>query len=806
MDRMIKDARHAVRTLIKNPAFAAIVVVTLALGIGANTAIFSVINGVLLRSLSYPDPDRLITMRQNQSLPDLVDIVEQSQSFEDVGCAVLQGLDYTGGSEPIQVQTALVNAGLFSVLGARPVTGRVLSPEIDKFGGDRVVVLTHGFWQRELGGNESVIGQTIPLSGNPYTVIGVLPSEFQLPQSVGSGPPPAPAELFVPLRVANPVAAQFRGVHFLRTYWRLRQGVTIEQAQAEMGAIDQRLAEQYPEENRGRSRTLIPLKRHVVGETRSTLLILFGAVALVLLIACANYAGLLLARAAARQQEMVVRSALGATTGRLMNHVLTESVIISLAGGAAGTVIAVFGNDLLIKLKPANLPRLSDIRVDGSVLVFALGVSLLTGIIFGLIPALSASRVNLSDALKEGGRSPGGSAARSRLRRILVVSELAIAVVLLIGAGLLIRSFLLLRSVRPGFEPSNVVTMRIELPEARYREIPAQNQYREQVLEQVRSLPGVESAMVSELPLAGEWLTHNFVIEGRPPMARGEEPELFTRSASRGYLHTMRIPLLYGRDFESQDRPGSPMVAVVNESFVREYFGGESPIGARFRWARGPENNWITIVGVAGDVKHFGLGEAEQSCAYTAYEQQDQPWKRWMYLVVRTAADQSATISSVKEQIWKVDKQIPVTRVRTMNEVMAQSIAAQRFNLILWSVFAGLAMVLSSIGVYGVISHSVAQRTHEIGVRTAVGASTADVLKLVLTEGGTLAGLGVGIGLVVAVAVTRLMSSLVYGVSPTDIVTFVAVAAALSAVALFATYLPARRASRVDPISALRYE
>ena len=806
MDNMIKDARHALRTLIKNPAFTSIAVVTLALGIGANTAIFSVINGVLLRSLSYPEADRLITIRQNQSLPDLVDIVEQSQSFEDVGCAVLQGLDYTGGPEPIQAQTALVNAGLFNVLGARPVIGGVLSPELDTFGGDRVVVLTYGFWQREFGGDRSVVGKTIPLSGNPYTVIGVLQPEFELPQSTASGPPPAPPELFVALRVANPVAAQFRGVHFLRTYWRLKQGVTIERAQAEMAAIDQRLAEQYPDENRGRSRTLVPLKQQIIGETKSALLILFGAVGLVLLIACANYAGLLLARAAARHQEMVVRSALGATTGRLVRHVLTESVVVSLAGGAAGIVIAIFGNDLLIKLKPANLPRLSDVRIDGTVLLFALGVSLFTGIFFGIVPALSASRVNLSDALKEGGRSQGGSIGRSRLRRVLVVGELAIAVVLLIGAGLLIRSFLLLRSVRPGFDPSNVVTMRIELPEAGYREIPAQNQYREQVLEKVRSLPGVESALVSELPLAGESLTHNFVIEGRPPMARGEEPELFTRSASRGYLHAMGIPLLYGRDFEPQDRPGSPMVAVVNENFVREYFSGESPIGARFRWARGPENAWITIVGVAGDVKHFGLNESEQPCAYTAYEQQDQPWKRWMYLVTRSTADSSSLASSIKEQIWKVDSRIPVTRVRTMNEVMAQSISAQRFNLILWSIFAGLAMTLSVIGVYGVISRSVTQRTHEIGVRVAVGASGIDVLKLVLIDGGTLTGLGIAIGLGAAGIATRLMSSLVYGVSPTDTLTFAMVAVALSAVALLATYLPARRASQIDPIAALRYE
>jgi putative ABC transport system permease protein len=806
METTMREIRQAARTLIKNPAFTSIAVVTLALGIGANTAIFSVINGVLIRSLPYPAADRLITMTQNQSLPDVVDIVDQSQSFEDVGCAVLQGLDYTGGAEPVQAQAALVNAGFFNVLGANPILGQVITPEFDRFGAEGVVVLTYGFWQRELGGDRSVVGKAIPLSGNSYVVIGVLPAEFELPQAVTSGPPPRPPELFVPLRVANPVAAQFRGVHFLRTYWRLKHDVTIEQARTEMAAIDQRLAEQYPDENRGRSRVLVPLKQLIVGETRSPLLLLFGAVALVLLIACANYAGLLLARAATRQQEMVVRSALGASGGRLLRHVLTESVLLSMVGGAAGLIVAVLGNRLLINLKPANLPRLSDVRVDGTVLVFALGVSVLTGIIFGMVPALSASRVNVSDALKEGGRSQSGSAGRNRLRQVLVVVELAIAVVLLIGAGLLIRSFWLLRSVSPGFNPANVLTMRIELPEARYREISTQNQYRERVLEQVHSMPGVESALVSELPLAGEWLTHNFIIEGRPPLARGEEPELFTRSASRGYLQTMDIPLLYGRDFEPQDRLGSPMVAVVNESFVREYFGGESPIGARFRWARGPQPNWITIVGVAGDVKHFALNDSEQPCAYTAYEQQDQPWKRWMYLVARCTADPATVTSAMKAQIWKVDSQIPVTRVRTMNEVMAQSVAAERFNLILLTLFAGLALALAAIGVYGVISYSVTQRTHEIGVRIAVGASTADVLRLVLTQGGLVACFGVAIGLGAAAFATRLMTSMVYGVSPTDSVTYAAVAATLTLVALLATYLPARRAARIDPIAALRYE
>jgi putative ABC transport system permease protein len=806
MDNLFKDLRYGFRLMLKNPGFTAIAVIALALGIGANTAIFTVVNAVLLRPVPYPAPDRLITMRSNQSLPDFVDIESQTQSFEKAGAFVVQALDYTGGTEPVQVQAALVDADLFDVLGARPSIGRTISAEEDKFGGAQVVVLSHGFWQRHLGADENIIGSTIPLSGNSYTVIGVLNSAFTMPMGTALGRAQIEPDVLAPLRVVNPIAASFRGVHFLRTFWRLKPDVTIAQAQSEMEIVDQRLAEQYPDENKGRRRTLMALQEQMVGNTRPALLVLFGAVGLVLLIACANFANLLLAQSASRHREIVVRSALGAGRFRLVRQMLTESVMISMMGGTAGLVLALWGVDLLVALKPASLPRLSGVRIDGAVLLFTLGVSVLTGVLFGLLPALSASRTDLNEALKEGGRSATGGIARQRMRNLLVVAELAIALVLLVGAGLLIKSFWHLRSIEPGFNPEGVVTMRLELPEARYREIPKQIQFRTRVAEELNSQPGVQAAMISELPLTGDMLTHNFIIAGRPPMAPGDEPEIFTRSASRGYFTTIGIPLISGRDFEMQDRLGAPPVCILNQSAVREYFPDENPLGARIRWARGNTPVWFTVVGVVGDIKHFELGEPEQAAVYTAWEQQDQPWKRWMSLVIRGGGAQSTLVEDAKKAIWAVDSQIPLTKVQMMSEVIASSVDGQRFNMLLLVVFAVVALILAAVGIYGVISYSVTQRTHEIGIRMALGAQTPAVLKLVVGQGLRLALVGVGAGLGIAFGVTRLMSKLLFGVTPTDASTFAAIGVLLVCVALLASYIPARRATKVDPMIALRYE
>jgi putative ABC transport system permease protein len=559
-----QDFRFAFRSLRKNPGFAAVAILTLALGIGANTAIFTVVNSVLLRPLPYVAPENLVTTNFNQSLPDLEDIRARAQSFESIGANATQSLDYTGESDPIQIHAILSDAQLFPTLGARPLLGRLISPGEDQYGSARVVLLSHAFWAQHFASDPAAVGKFIPLSGNLYQIIGVMPADFWLQGK--------PADVYASLRVVYPAAARERGVHFMNTYMRLKPGVTLAQAQSEMAGIDAALGQEYPDHDAGRVRRLIPLLQSIVGDSRTTLLLLLSAVGLVLLISCVNFASLLLARAASRRRELVIRSSLGAGTFRLVRQMLAESLLLALLGGAAGLLLANWGIELLLWLKPENLPRLATTHIDARVLAFTFFISLFTGIVFGLGPALHASRLDINSGLKEAGRSGAGGTASLRLGRLLVVTELSLAIVLLIGAGLLIRSFARLASVPPGVAPENIVTMRLELPATRYEKIPPQLQFRTALLDSLNGLPAVQAAMISELPMSGETVSHDLAIESQPSTKPGDEPDSEARSVLGDYFQVMGVPILQGRTFNSSDRADSPTVAIVNQTFARRFF------------------------------------------------------------------------------------------------------------------------------------------------------------------------------------------------------------------------------------------
>ena len=793
-----QDFRFAFRSLRKNPGFAAVVILTLALGIGANTAIFTVVNSVLLRPLPYAAPENLVTTNSNQSLPDLEDIRARAQSFESIGANATQSLDYTGESDPIQIHAILSDSQLFPTLGAHPLLGRLISSGEDQYGSARVVLLSHAFWAQHFAGDPAAIGKFIPLSGNLYQIIGVMPADFWLQGK--------PADVYASLRVVYPAAARERGVHFMITYMRLKPGVSLAQAQSEMAGIDAALGQQYPEHDAGRVHRLIPLLQSIVGDSRPTLLLLLSAVGLVLVISCVNFASLLLARAAARRREIVIRSSLGAGTFRLVRQMLAESLLLSLLGGAAGLLLGNWGIKLLLWFKPDNLPRLATTHIDARVLAFTFFISLFTGIVFGLIPAIHASRLDINSGLKEAGRTGAGGTASLRLRRLLVVTELSLAIVLLISAGLLLRSFARLASVPPGVAPENIVTMRVELPATRYEKIPPQLQFRTALLNSLNALPAVQAAMISELPMSGETVSHDLAIESRPSIKPGDEPDSDARSVLGDYFQIMGVPILQGRAFNSNDRVDSPTVAIVNQTFARRFFPHQNPVGQRIGWAHDDPPNWKTIIGVAGDVKHFGLDQPERPAVYDLYSQNNESWKRWMALVLCSRRDPADVIAAAKQQIWALDKSLPPTDVRTMDAVISLSTAPQKFNLTLLAIFAAISLALAAIGVFGVVSYSVTQRTQEFGIRLAVGAQRADILRLTFSEAARLAAAGVVIGLAGAAVLTQFMSTLLFGVSPHDPLTFICVAAFLLAVAGAACIIPARRAIQVDPITALRYE
>lgn len=799
VETLVQDLHYNTRTLLHSPAFTFCAVLTLALGIGANTAIFSVVNSVLLNPLPYPNSQELLAARQNESLANLRDMQRQTHSFASSGGVNISPMDFTGSGEPVLVHAAWVDGGMMATLGVQPMFGRWISDNEDVKGGAPNVVLSYTFWRDFLGADPHVLGRVIRLSDRSYTVIGVMPRTYTLPREL--------ADVFVSLWAAYPEAAPERGVHFMHTYWRLKPGVSLAQAQAEIAESDHWLAQNFPDTERERGTLLLPLHDFLMGNIRPALLILFGAVGLVLLIACANFAMLLMVRAVARQRELMIRASLGARNGRLIRQRLTESTLLALVGGATGLIAAKAGTTLLLALRPAELRRLDAIPMDGRVFLFVFVISLVTGLLFGLLPAWSASRGDIAEALRENARTTATSVARSPLRSFLVTAELALALILLAGAGLLIKGFLRLRSVDPGFNPANVITMYLQLPGTRYPQIPLQTNFRRELLARINSFPGVEAAMISDLPLAGNFVGHRIVVDGQPTRASGSEPLVQVLSVMGDYYRVMQIPIRAGRDFSEMDREGQPRVAIVNETFVRQLLRGQNPIGSRINWARADDpNDWMTVIGVTADVKHSGLNQPVDPAIYTPFSQNDEAWRKWMTLVIRTRGPVAALVEDVKKQVWRLDSQIPISSIQSMNDLLAVSVAQQRFNMLLLGIFAALAVALAGVGIYGMVAYRVNQRTHEIGVYMALGAQHRDVLRLVMNDCVKLGCLGIMLGLAGAVGLTRLMVTLLFEVKPTDPVTLTGVALLLAAVTLLACYIPARRALSIHPMTALRRE
>jgi len=812
MEGLLKEIRYAIRGLLKQPGFTAIAVITLALGIGANTAMFSVINAVLLRPLPYHEPDRLVTIWEESpqrgmyeipvSFANLRDWIDQNHVFEQISAYTFTNLNLTGAGEPARLDTLRTSANLFSLIGAKPMLGRLFLPEEDKEGASHVVILGHGLWQSRFGSDPRIVGQTLTLNNQSYTVVGVMSSGFNFPVGFGylGKVINDPIDLYVPLAASGKESA--RGNYSFFSIGRLKPGVTIEQARAEMTTIESRLEQQYPEGNSGIGVKLVSTQEQTVKEIRPALLVLLGAVAFLLLIACANIANLLLARATARQKEMAIRAALGASRGRVLRLLLTESLTLSLVGGCLGFLLAVWGTRALIGLAPDNIPRMNEIGVDARVYGFTLAVSIITGLLFGLIPALHAARPDLNDALKDASKGALANSAGKRTRGVLVALEVALSLVLLIGAGLMIKSFLRLQQMNLGFNPDHVLAVNLSLSSSRYPEERQQSAFFMDVLERLRTLPGVTAAgATTGLPLTLSLSGSDFRIEGQPEPEAGKEMIINTRSVSPGYFVTLGISLVKGRDFDDRDKREALGAAIINQNLARIYFSNEDPIGKRITFDDG--QSWLSIVGIVGDVKQLGLDSTAQPEVYFPYLQVTSPS---MSIVVRTSAEPSSLAAAVKSQIQMVDKDLPITAAKTMEQLLAESVSGRRFNMLLLTVFAVVALVLAVVGIYGVMSYTVTRRTHEIGIRVAIGAQPRDVFRMVIGQGMKLALIGVVLGLLGAFGLTRLMESMLFGVAPTDPTTFVSISALLSVVALVACYLPGRRATRVDPLVALRCE
>jgi len=804
MGTLFQDLRYGFRMLLKSPGITAIAILTLGLGIGANTAIFSVVNAVLLRPLPYHDPERLVRVHGSNvlmGLPsapvsplDVADFRAESRSFEKLAAFSNSDAVLTGRGEPRSLNVSNASAGLMEVLGVRAEFGRFLLPEEEKEGAERVIVLSHEFWQSEFGGDPAAIGQMLTLAGIPRRIVGILPAGFRspLPGSMGE------ADIWRPLILPSDVGE--RGGHFAWCVGRLKSAVTAGQAQAELNGIAAGIEKRYPTTSTGWRTRVVPLRADLVGDVRRGLLALCGAVGLVLAIACANVAGLLLGKAASRTREMAIRRTLGAGPWRISRQLLTEAMLLSVAGGIFGVLLASWIKDLVLTTAGSSLPAWAEIRLDGRVLGFTFVISILTGLLFGLVPALHGSRSDLGSWLKEGGAQTGTGEGRARFRRLLVAGQVALSVVLLAGAGLLLQSLWRLMSVDTGFSTANVVTLEVSLPPARYPEPEQIAGFYHQLLEKIAPLPGLRQAgLVNILPLSGGYSGDSFLIDERPEVAPGLEPTAEHRCVSEGYFEALGVPLLRGRLFTARDDERAVKVGVVNEAMARAFFPGEDPLGKHLKY------NGISreIVGIVGDIRHFSLAEDPRPEYYFPIRQDTLPSQT---LVVRGSTDAAALVPALRAAIRELDPNLAVTSVRTLDSLVGASVAQPRFRAILLGAFAALALLLSAVGIYGVLATAVTQRTREIGVRMALGAERKDVLVMVVGQGMKLVGIGLGAGLLGSLALTRVLSGLLYQVSATDPFTFAAAAILLGCVALLACSLPAYRAAKVEPMAALRVE
>jgi putative ABC transport system permease protein len=815
MQTIWQDVRYGLRMLAKAPGFTAVAIFTLALGIGATTTIFSVVHAVLLQPLPFPEADRLVAAagidtRNNEhgrplSYPDFADLRKQTRSLESLAAYSSADFTLTDAGEPLHITGETVSTDLFAVLRATPALGRTFTSSEDQ-AGTRVVILSHGLWQDHFASDPNIAGKPIRLDGELYTVVGVMPADFQFPVA---SEPRALWTTMAGLMSTPPgddkPASEQRGAHFLATIGRLLPGVTLPQANQDAASIAAALEKQFPDSNGHISLGVQPQIDALVGDVRPVLLTVLGAVAILLLIACANTANLLLSRAAGRQREMAIRVSMGAGRGRVLRQLLTESVLLSLGGGVFGLSIAVWGTKLFATLATVPIPRLKSATVDLRVLGFTLVVSLFTGVIFGLVPAIHALRFNLFHSLKEGGRNATEGKGNSRLRSLLVIFEVSLSVILLIGASLLLESMVHLIRQSPGFDPHGVLSFNLNLPEVRYGKPEQSILFYQQLLERMRAIPGVKNASgVLPLPLSNDVIRTTFEIQGRP-VAKSDEPRTYFRSIDSDYFQTMRIPLIAGREFSARDARDGVQVAIINQTLAHKFFPNEDPIGKHIKPGvsdNGPDK-MREIVGVVGDVKHHTLWRDSDPETYVPY---DQAAIDGMYVVLRTTASPMSLLPAIRAEMHSLDPELPIYAAQTMDDYVSASIAGRKFISVLCSVFAAAGLLLAVVGLFGVMSYTVAQRNHELGVRVAVGAEKLDILRLILRQGMAMTFAGIVIGVIGALGISRVLTSQLFGIKPTDPLTFIGVAFLLAGVALAACYLPARRAARVDPMVALRYE